>query len=444
MQHDPHEQTGTQTDHIRDCLALADASAQAAEVALLQRRDDAALREAAAWDELGNSGVHPSALVGRTLTVKACFDVAGWVTHAGSRVLAGDAPAHTDAPIVAALRAAGMVLVAQSNMTEFAYGALGLNDTYGTPWTPLYPDHERVSGGSTSGGAVAVALGIADISLGSDTSGSTRIPAAFCGVAGFKPSRGRYPDAGMLNLAPSFDVPGIIASSAAVCRQVDTVLTRRGASDAHAPLSLHGLRLAVPEGITREGVDPEVGDAFDEWIDTLADFGAQIIKVPLTCLREASDAARLAGIIPAEAFMLHRERLSDVGHLYDPRVGPRIAAGANVRAHDYAAGLAQLAALARQYHHDMADVHADAVLTPSVPTLPPRMADLDTMESYLAANSQAFQLTEYANRLDLPSISIPGDLDNRRPIGLMITGRRGEDRHLLDTAVQIEQWLGTR
>ena len=163
-------------------------------------------------------------LAGEVLTVKACFDVAGWTTHAGSAVLAGAPPAVADAPIVAALRSAGAILLAQSNMTEFAYGALGLNSTYGTPTTPLRPGEERVSGGSTSGGAVAVALGAADISLGSDTSGSIRIPAAFCGVAGFKPSQGRYPSDGMIPLAASFDAPGLVATTAANLRHIDAAL----------------------------------------------------------------------------------------------------------------------------------------------------------------------------------------------------------------------------
>ncbi len=196
------------TDHLRDCIERASEHSEALAVALVARRDDEAIVDAAAVDT-------SLPLAREVLTVKACFDVAGWTTHAGSAVLADAPPALADAPMVSALRAAGAILIAQTNMTEFAYGALGLNATYGTPTTPLLPDEHRVSGGSTSGGAVAVSLGVADVSLGSDTSGSIRIPAAFCGVAGFKPSQGRYPSGGMIPLAPSFDAPGLIASTAA-------------------------------------------------------------------------------------------------------------------------------------------------------------------------------------------------------------------------------------
>jgi len=167
-------------DRVRACIERAESVADAMAIAYLVRRDEAALAEAAEVD--------PSLpLAGEVLAVKACFDVRGWTTHAGSAVLAGAAPATADALMVEHLRSAGTILLAQTNMTEFAYGALGLNDTYGTPTTPLCPGEARVAGGSTSGGAVAVALGAADIALGSDTSGSIRIPAAFCGVAGFKP-----------------------------------------------------------------------------------------------------------------------------------------------------------------------------------------------------------------------------------------------------------------
>ena len=127
-------------------------------VALLARRDDAALADAARIDPT-------LPLAGEVLTVKACFDVAGWTTHAGSAVLADAPPAVADAPLVGALRSAGAIVLAQTNMTEFAYGALGLNSTYGNPTTPMCPGEDRVSGGSTSGGAVAVALGVADFAL---------------------------------------------------------------------------------------------------------------------------------------------------------------------------------------------------------------------------------------------------------------------------------------
>src|SRR3954452_8220336 len=207
-------------DRLRACIERADAEPAARGVACLVRRDEEALAEAA--------GVDPSLpLAGDVLAVKACFDVAGWITHAGSAVLADAAPATADAPMVEQLRSAGAIVLAQTNMTEIAYGALGLNSTYGTPTTPLCPGEDRVAGGSTSGGAVAGALGAATIAVGSDPSGSIRLPAAVGGAAGFTPAQGRYPTGGMIPLSTSFDAPGIITTTVGDLRRVAAAITPR-------------------------------------------------------------------------------------------------------------------------------------------------------------------------------------------------------------------------
>ncbi|QVN21506.1 amidase family protein [Burkholderia pyrrocinia] len=425
-------------ERLRTSLARADAHPDDIGTAWLARCDKAALDEARAADASARRDASAVPLAGAVLTVKACFDSEGWVTHAGSRVLAGGPPARADAALVAALRRAGAVRIAQTAMTEFAYGALGVNRAYGTPATPLDARRERVAGGSSSGAAVSVALGAADLSIGSDTSGSARIPAAFCGVAGFKPSRGRYPDAGMRFLSTTFDVPGILAATARMCRRVDAVLHGRAAGRP-VPASIKDLHFIVPERFATDDVDPAVGQAFDTWLSRLSAQGARIERKRLDCAVEAGAVARAGGIIAAEAFMLHRTLMETAADRYDPLVGPRIAAGEHVRAHDYAAALLRLAALADAYHAELGDAHA--VLTPTVPMLPPRIADLADETAYLAANARAFRLTEFANRLDLPSISVPGDCRQKRPIGLLLTGRRGDDARLLDAAVLVERAL---
>lgn len=395
-------------ERLRTSLARADAHPDDIGTAWLARCDKAALDEARAADASARRDASAVPLAGAVLTVKACFDSEGWVTHAGSRVLAGGPPARADAALVAALRRAGAVRIAQTAMTEFAYGALGVNRAYGTPATPLDARRERVAGGSSSGAAVSVALGAADLSIGSDTSGSARIPAAFCGVAGFKPSRGRYPDAGMRFLSTTFDVPGILAATARMCRRVDAVLHGRAAGRP-VPASIKDLHFIVPERFATDDVDPAVGQAFDTWLSRLSAQGARIERKRLDCAVEAGAVARAGGIIAAEAFMLHRTLMETAADRYDPLVGPRIAAGEHVRAHDYAAALLRLAALADAYHAELGDAHA--VLTPTVPMLPPRIADLADETAYLAANARAFRLTEFANRLDLPSISVPATVD---------------------------------
>ncbi|MBR8653424.1 amidase [Achromobacter sp. Marseille-Q0513] len=447
---------------VARALSNAAAHPEAARLALLARRDHAALAEARARDALLCAGVAPPPLAGETLGVKACFDVAGWVTHAGSRVLAAEPPALRDAAIVQALRHAGATLLAQNNMTEFAYGALGLNRWHGTPLTPLMADAPRVAGGSSSGGAVAVALGMATLALGSDTSGSARIPAAFCGVAGFKPSRGRYPDAGMAYLSPSFDVPGILAPDAAACLRVDRALVDESdQEDMACPTSprrasgvaeVAGARvgddvrlvgagypvLVLPEDLL-DILDAPVRQAFEAWTERLRAAGFTLRRQPLPCLTQAAQAAREGGIIAAEAYTLHRARLARSGEDYDPRVGPRMLLGAQVPAHAYASALARLRELRCCYQQALGE--AAGVLTPTVPMLAPAIASLEADDAYLQANARAFSLTEFANRLDLPSVSLPGDLRARQSIGLMLTGRGGDDRRVLELAVAMERVL---
>ena len=402
--------------------------------ALLARRDDEALAEAAVVDPT-------LPLAGEVVVVKACFDVAGWTTHAGSAVLAGAAPADVDAPLVAALRSAGAIVLAQTNMTEFAYGALGLNSTYGDPTTPLRPGEKRVAGGSTSGGSVAVALGAADFALGSDTSGSIRIPAAFCGVAGFKPSQGRYPSEGMIPLAASFDAPGFVAPTISYLRRVDAALV----DDDRRPLIeriLGDVLLLVPVDAIRAGAtDQIVLDRFAEWIGVLTAAGANITEIELPMLTEASMAAREGYVIAVEAYDWHRELIAQHLDGYDPRVGSRIVHGAEVLASDYVAASRKIADCRRRY--DTALQGADAILTPTVPILPPRIADVQTTDAYLAMNTEVLRLTEFANRLDLPSATLPGGFPDRQPIGLMLTGRRGGDVVLLDLAVMLEDELSS-
>ncbi|MBV7482319.1 amidase [Bordetella sp. BOR01] len=425
---------------LQQCIANSRRHGAASGLALLDRRDEPAMQEAEAWDRLSETGnPAPAELFGIVLSVKACFEVAGWITHAGSRLLADDPPARRDAPLVARLRQAGCLLRAQTNMTEFAYGALGINPWYGTPRTPLVTETECVAGGSSSGAAVATALGMSDLAVCSDTSGSTRIPAAFCGVVGFKPSRGRYPSDGMLYLSPSFDVPGLMAANAALCRRADQALTRPESRQAVEPCNhLHGVRLLVPDRWLCDVLDRPVALAFETWLGQLAAAGAKIRSLPLPMLPMAGQVASEGGIIAAEAYCLHAARLASHADLYDARVGPRIQLGAEVRAHAYAQAQTRLAELSRAY--DAAITWADAIATPTVPMVPPAIDALRQDDAYTANNRRAFQLTEFANRLDLPSITLPG-ANPCQPIGLMLTGKRAGDATLLALAERVERVL---
>jgi len=427
-------QAGDFRQHLEQQLARIDGQSEDARLAILRRRDEAALREAVAWDTLAVSPSARPPLYGLTVAAKACFDVAGWPTTAGAKLLR-DAPlAKEDAALVARLRANGAVVTSQTNMTEFAFGALGLNPHFGTPRTPLDPARERIAGGSTSGGAVAVALGFADLALGSDTSGSVRIPAAFCGLAAFKPSRGRYPDEGLLHLSTSFDVPGFLARDIETCARVDQAITGETAIQ---PADLRGRRFLLPPKFALDAADEAVTARFLEAVETLRQAGAVIVERDWPELESYGRIAVEGGLIVAEAFAWHQPHLESRAADYDPRVGPRIQLGKDLSAVAYIRAKQELARLAEAYHHDLEGF--DALLTPTVPILPPRLAYVSDDEHYYPTNRLTFRMTEVANRIDAPSVSVP--VAPGQPIGLMLTGQNGRDSALLALAASVEAVL---
>src|SRR5476651_1148678 len=237
---------------VRACLTVYRAQARAV---------------AEAADARARYGISLGPLDGAIVSLKDLFDVAGEVTRAGSKVLAEEGqPAAADAPVVQRLRAAGAVIVAKTNMSEFAFTGIGINPHYGTPGNPA--DRARVPGGSSSGAAVAVADGFCEIAIGSDTGGSCRIPAALCGVVGFKPSRQRIPTDGAFPLSYSLDSIGSLAKTVVACAKADAVMAgnKTWILDA-APLA--GLRLGVAQGLPLENLDDTVGKRFPDALDRL-------------------------------------------------------------------------------------------------------------------------------------------------------------------------------
>src|SRR6266436_1253615 len=223
---------------------IADAGGEGGRVFTKVHAQDALLA-ADASDRLRKQGVVPSPLAGLPVSVKDLFDIAGDVTTAGSKILRDRSPAAADALAVARLRSAGAVVIGRSNMTEFAFSGIGINPHYGTPANPYDRVSRRIPGGSSSGAAVSVSDGMAAFALGTDTGGSVRIPAALCGIAGFKPTTARIPREGAFPLSRTLDSVGPLAPSVACCATVFQIL----AGEPPHPLNtaaLAGLRLGVP------------------------------------------------------------------------------------------------------------------------------------------------------------------------------------------------------
>jgi len=389
-----------------------------------------------AADARAAAGVTLGPLDGVIVTVKDLFDVAGETTRAGSRWREGAAPASVDAPIVRRLRRAGAVIVAKTNMSEFAFTGIGMNAHYGTPGNPH--DRSRAPGGSSSGAAVAVADGIGRIGIGTDTGGSTRIPAAFCGIVGLKPTASRVPTEGAFPLSFSLDSIGPMARSVADCALADAVM----AGEEPAPLArlpAAGLRLGVVGGFPMKDVDGTVGPTFEAALGALGRAGATLSAVDLDPLfLDMQGVNAKGGFAPPEAAAIHRAWLDDASAPIDAVVRLRVTAGRSIAAAVYVEMLRERAALIRMLDEAMSPY--DALVWPTAPIVAPVMAEIGTLDAFMPVNGLALRNTNPVNFFDACAVSLPMPTSGL-PAGLMLVGRHGHDRRLLEVAAAVETVL---
>ncbi len=397
---------------------------------------EVAARAAEAADRRAREGMRIGPLDGVILSIKDLFDVAGEPTRAGSVILADAPPARGDAPVVKRLRDAGAVIVAKTNMSEFAFTGVGVNPHFGTPGNPA--DRRRVPGGSSSGAAVAVADEMCEIAIGSDTGGSTRIPAALCGLVGYKPTKSRVPTTGAFPLSPTLDSIGPIARSVEACAVADAVLADEQPS-VPEPALPRELRLGVLQGLPLEELDATVEERFDRSIARLDRAGARLIDARSPLLERMADVQARATIATVEAFQIHRQRIAERGPDFDPVVRSRIETGGAVSDADYARMLEARADLVNAMNADLAGF--DALVLPTTPIVAPTMEDVSGTERFNAANRLLLRNTAIANFFDLCSISLPMLGADVLPAGFMLFGRRGEDRRLFAAALAIEGLL---
>ena len=392
-----------------------------------------------AMDGLRKVGRAPGPYAGIPIALKDLFDIAGEPTPAGSRVLANAPPATANAPVVQRMLAAGFVPMGRVNMTEFAFSGLGINPHYGTPSSPWDRASGRIPGGSSSGTAVAVADGMVAAGLGTDTGGSCRIPAAFCGVVGYKPTARRVPIAGVRPLAPSLDSVGPLAPTVACCAAIDAILAGQ-APVAPTPARLDGLRLAVPENVVLDGMDETVATAFDRALGVLSAAGARIVRTRFAQFDELPAVNAKGGFAASEAYAWHRALLASKGNEYDPRIGARIARGEGMSAAEYVDLVAARVRIVADF--DAETQEFDALVMPTVPIVAPRIADLvDDERAYNRINLHILRNTALGNFLDRCSISIPCHRVGDAPVGLMLMGETMGDRRLFDIAAAVEAVL---
>ncbi len=391
-----------------------------------------------ATDLLRRANRAPSRFAGIPLAIKDLFDVAGEPTPAGSVVLADAPPAAAHAPVVRRLLGMGFIPVGRANMTEFAFSGLGLNPHHGTPSSPWDRASRRIPGGSSSGSGVAVADRMAVAALGTDTGGSCRIPAAFNGVIGYKPTARRVPIEGVLPLSPSLDSVGPLAPSVGCCAIVAAIISDDMPAQIQ-PMPLAGLRLAVPDNFGFDGIDDTVAAAFDSALARVSAAGAQIARVKFAAFDEIPSVNAAGGFATAEAYAWHRQLIAAKGPDYDPRVRTRIERGRDQSAADYVDLINARRRIVAAF--DAATRGYDALLLPTVPIIAPRITDLDPEETYARINQLILRNCAVGNFLDRCAISLPCHRAGDAPVGLMLMGETMGDTQLLAIAAAIETAL---
>jgi aspartyl-tRNA(Asn)/glutamyl-tRNA(Gln) amidotransferase subunit A len=423
---------------VEECLTQIDVTTGEGARTFLHVEREGALAQADAMDALRACGAAPSAYAGIPISIKDLFDVTGQVTRAGSIALLHRAAATADAPSIARLRQAGFVLIGRTNMTEFAFSGLGVNPHYGTPLNPWNRAARHIPGGSSSGAAVSVADAMAHAAIGTDTGGSCRIPAAFTGLVGFKPSARRVPRNGMIPLSSSLDSIGPIARSVGCCAVLDALLSGeslQGAED----LAISRLRFAIPRTFVLDNMDRHVAAAFANATARITNSGAHIDEMDVPEFAEIPVINSKGTLVSAESYAWHRALLPAHASTYDPRVLSRIEAGAAQSAADYISLLQARTQFISRVNQRIAGF--DALLMPTVPMIAPRLSDLELDAAYYRTNALVLRNSATVNFLDGCAISIPIQEAGQPPVGLTLFSRNGQDHHLLRCAAAAERLL---
>jgi aspartyl-tRNA(Asn)/glutamyl-tRNA(Gln) amidotransferase subunit A len=417
--------------------------------------DKGAVRaQADAMDLLRSSGAAPSPYAGIPISIKDLFDITGQVTRAGSTVLGNRPPATQDATCVARLRRAGFVLIGRTNMSEFAFSGLGMNPHYGTPRNPWQRGQPtagahvatgapvdpsalgRIPGGSSSGAGISVADGMAHGALGTDTGGSCRIPAAFTGLVGYKPTAARVPRTGAIPLSTSLDSIGPIARSVACCATLDAVLANDSPPNLTFP-SLAGMRFAVPTTFVLEDMDADVAAHFERSLSRMSAAGARIERIDVPEFAEIPGINAKGGFSASESYAWHRPLIESDSAAYDPRVLVRIQRGATQTAVDYIELLAARRAFIAAVEKRIA--RFDALLFPTTPVIPPLIAALlENDDEFFKVNGLVLRNPAVINLLDGCAISIPNHAEGEPPTGLMLACPGGLDHQLFRCAAAAE------
>jgi aspartyl-tRNA(Asn)/glutamyl-tRNA(Gln) amidotransferase subunit A len=420
---------------VDECLArIADTTGEGVR-AFIHVDAEAAIEAAEAMDRLREVKAAPSPFAGIPVSIKDLFDINGQVTRAGSRALDDSAPAEADASAVARLRRAGFIVIGRTNMTEFAYSGIGINPHFGTPKGAWQRSVGHVPGGSSSGAAVSVVDRMAHGALGTDTGGSCRIPAAFNGIVGFKPTQRRVPLDGGVPLSFTLDSFGPLARTVGCCAVLDAVLADEPVKPLQ-PRSIKGMRLAVPTTVALDDLEEAVARTFERALETLSRQGALIERIAVPEFLDVGVMNTKGGFAAAESYAWHRYLIISHGNVYDPRVAMRILRGEAISAADYIDLLEMRKSLIARSTVRLAPY--DALVLPTTANTPPRIADLADDKAFTAANLLALRNCTLINMIDGCAISLPCHREGEVPVGLMLAAAGGSDRRIFELAAAME------
>ncbi|NKB76894.1 MAG: amidase [Gammaproteobacteria bacterium] len=431
--------------HINNCLARADKSSS-----VFVSIDDASREEARTVDLNRRQGKSLPPLSGVPITLKDLFDVKGQKTLAGSKVLKGFAePAQQDADVVGDLRNAGLLFLGRTNMSEFAFSGLGLNPHYGNCQSIWDRKAGRLPGGSSSGSAVSVAEGIVPATMGSDTAGSCRIPAAFNGIVGVKPSYGRLSLKGIFPLSESSDAPGPLGVDLDSCYLLDQAMTSPSMKESIGISKLPSIhrcepnevRLLLPQSAVLSNLDTEVAAAFERSLEWLADAGFTLVRQEMPVIDQCVDMFGSRAVVLYEAWLLHRQWLESHGDQYDPFVEQRILKGSKLNAQLQQARYDEKRQIITDFDAQFTDSGVDALIYPTVACIPPAISETDDPHRIAGINLLCLRNTATVNYFDGCSISLPCHDNGSAPVGLMISGANGMDARLYEISATIESVL---
>jgi aspartyl-tRNA(Asn)/glutamyl-tRNA(Gln) amidotransferase subunit A len=402
-----------------------------------------ALKEAGASRKRCREGRPAGPLDGVPIAWKDLVDMAGERTTAGSALFAESPPKHEDAPIVANLSAAGLVALGKTNLSEFAFSALGLNPHFGTPRNPRDPATPRIAGGSSAGAAVAVAAGLAPCAIGSDTGGSIRAPASFCGIVGFKTSEGRIDKRGVFPLSRTLDTIGPMARTVEDCVLIDMALRGQPATRVR-PLDLRGVEFIVPDKTGIDDVDAAVATNFEAVMKRLATAGAKVKSRPVPSIGAMRAlVAQHGSLVGIEAYAEHRAVFDSAdAERMDRRVVKRAMLGRAATGHD----VINLQRGRERLIAALADELKGALLVlPSTPmTAPPINAIEGDDELFRVTNLRAIHYTFLGNLFRMCGLALPSGTDAAGlPTGVQFLAPSHEDDRLLSIGLSIESALSS-